>query len=107
MAQLLSELLARKAELEQQIIEVQKTERASAIAQIRDLMSQHGLTLADLSARPAPSPAGKPRASTAGAKVPAKYRDPATGQTWSGRGLHPKWLRAAMDAGASLADFAV
>ena len=24
--------------------------------------------------------------------IPAKYRDPETGQTWSGRGLAPKWI---------------
>ena len=27
--------------------------------------------------------------------VPAKYRDPSTGQTWSGRGRTPRWLTAA------------
>jgi DNA-binding protein H-NS len=25
-------------------------------------------------------------------KVAAKYRDPATGQTWTGRGKAPKWI---------------
>lgn len=36
-----------------------------------------------------------------------KYRDPATGSTWSGRGLQPAWLKAAMAGGATLASFAV
>jgi DNA-binding protein H-NS len=103
MAHRLSDLLAKKAELEQQIIEIQRAERSAAISQVRDLMSQHGLSLADLSAR-APTATAKTRT---GAKVPAKYRDPATGQTWSGRGLHPKWLKAAMATGAQLSDFAV
>lgn len=105
MANRLSDLLAKKAELEQQIIEMQRAERATAIAQIKDLMGQHGLTLADLGSRaPAPT-AGKARAG--GGKVPAKYRDPATGQTWSGRGLHPKWLKAALAGGAKLSDYAL
>lgn len=107
MADRLNDLLAKKAELEQQIIELQRAERSAAISRIKDLMAQHGLTLADLGGRSnAAAPAtSKPRSS--GAKVPAKYRDPATGQTWSGRGLHPKWLKAALAGGARLADFAI
>jgi DNA-binding protein H-NS len=39
--------------------------------------------------------------------VAAKYRDAVTGNTWSGRGLKPNWLKAALDGGKTLADFAV
>ena len=67
-------------------------------------MAQHGLTLADLGTRPPPAAPSKARS---GGKVPAKYRDPATGQAWSGRGLHPKWLKQALANGAALAHFAV
>ncbi len=103
MASRLNDLLAKKAELEQQIIEIQREERASAIAQVKGLMAQHGLTLADLGTRTAPAaPKGR-----SGGKVPAKYRDPATGQTWSGRGLHPNWLKQAMAGGAKLTDFLI
>jgi len=48
-----------------------------------------------------------PRASTSGRTVDAKYRDPASGQTWTGRGLKPKWLSAALESGKHLTDFAV
>ena len=41
-----------------------------------------------------------------GTKVAAKYQD-AFGNTRTGRGLKPKWLTAALEAGASLADFAI
>jgi hypothetical protein len=34
------------------------------------------------------------------------YRDPESGQTWSGRGLKPKWLAEALAGGKTLADFA-
>ncbi len=37
----------------------------------------------------------------------AKYVDPATGSTWSGRGLQPAWLKAALADGKELADFEV
>ena len=108
MANRLSDLLAKKAELEQQIIDIQREERASAIAQVKALMSQHGLSLADLGTRTVAAPAkGASPKGLAGSKVPAKYRDPATGQTWSGRGLHPKWLKAALADGAKLSDFAL
>jgi ParB/RepB/Spo0J family partition protein len=36
-----------------------------------------------------------------------KYRDAATGSTWSGRGLQPRWLKVALEGGKTLADFAV
>ena len=39
-------------------------------------------------------------------KVAAKYRDEA-GNTWSGRGLQPRWLKAAIGAGKKIEDFAV
>ena len=100
-----AELIAQKAELEKQIADAQREEKASAIAQVKALMSQHGLTAADLVAR-APS-AGRAAGPKAGGKVAAKYRDPATGNSWTGRGLKPNWLKAALDSGKTLADFAV
>lgn len=61
--------------------------------------------------RSAAKPAVKSRRPVAAKKgyqmPPAKYRDPQSGQTWSGRGLKPKWLSVALDLGAKLADFEV
>jgi DNA-binding protein H-NS len=42
-----------------------------------------------------------------GRKAPVKYRDRAGNNTWAGRGVQPKWLRAKLKAGAKLRDFAV
>lgn len=103
MADRLNDLLAKKAELEKQILEIQREERASAIAQVKSLMAQHGLTVADLGTR---STTAAPKARSTG-KVPAKYRDAATGQTWSGRGLQPNWLKQALAGGAKLSDFLI
>jgi DNA-binding protein H-NS len=97
----LSDLLAQKAALEQQIIEAQRAQKAQAIAQVKALMAEHGLTLADIGSR-APAAPRKPAG-----KVAPKYRNPATGDTWSGRGLQPNWLKAALSAGARLEDFKV
>lgn len=95
----LKDLLAQRAALEQQIAETQERERSDAIAKVKALMAEYGLTLADLNARP-------PKAVKA-SKVAAKYRNNATGETWSGRGLQPKWLKAALAGGAKLEDFSV
>jgi hypothetical protein len=40
-------------------------------------------------------------------RVTAKYRNPETGETWSGRGLQPKWVQAAIASGKSVSDFAL
>jgi DNA-binding protein H-NS len=95
-----SELLAQKAAIEQQIAEAQRAERAGAVAQVRALMAEHGLTLADLATKSAPS-------KRTGTKVAAKYRDASTGNTWSGRGLQPKWLKQALASGKKIEDFAL
>lgn len=109
----LKELLAQRAALEKQIKETQTTERSQAIAQIRSLMAEYGLTIAELQQSPSGRKGRKTSARGAGkpaapkAKVPAKFRDTATGNTWSGRGLQPNWLKAALAAGRSLDEFRI
>ncbi len=95
-----SELLAQKAAIEQQIADAPRAERAGAVAKVRALMAEHGLSLADLSTKTGP-------VKRAGSKVAPKYRDAATGNTWSGRGLQPKWLKQALASGKKISDFAI
>jgi DNA-binding protein H-NS len=98
----LHELIAQKDALEREIERTRRQDRIDAIAKVRTLMDEYGLTVADLTTRPSTKArAGK------GQKVAPKYRNKATGETWSGRGLQPKWLRAALTAGARLGDFAL
>ena len=101
----LADLIAQKAALEKKIAEARREARDSAIAQIRSLMAEHGLTLVDLGSKTPTASASK--AARKGRKVPPKYRDPDTGTTWSGRGLQPKWLAAALKSGRKLSDFAI
>ncbi len=101
----LQDLLAQRAEIEKKIADVQREERANAIAKVKALMAEFGLTAADIAGR-------APVARTAGSskstgKVAPKYRNAATGETWTGRGLQPKWLEAALAGGAKLDDFAI
>ncbi len=97
----LQDLLAKKAALEQEIEATQKRERQDAIAKVKSLMTEYGLTAADLAGKTGAKPAGK------GGKVAAKYRNAATGETWSGRGLQPKWLKAAIASGKNITDFSI
>ena len=98
----LQELIAQKEALELQIEQTKKKDKGEAIARVRALMEEYGLTATDLAVKSA----AKARAGK-GNKVAAKYRNSATGETWSGRGLQPKWLKAALAAGRHLADFSV
>ena len=98
----LQDLLDRKAELEKEIEATRKQERTEAISKVKALMAQYGLTVADLSLKTPAKPAGASK----GGKVAVKYRNAATGDTWSGRGLQPKWLKAALAAGRKIEEFA-
>jgi DNA-binding protein H-NS len=79
------ELMAQKEALEKQIIEVKAREKAEGVAKAMAIIEQYKLTAADIFAR-------KGMAGSPGGKVAAKYRNPATGETWTGRGKAPKWI---------------
>jgi DNA-binding protein H-NS len=74
------------AELQAKAEAARRAEVAEAKAKIQVIMSEYGLTVADLGggAKQAPKAPRKP--------VEIKYRDDATGDTWTGRGRAPKWL---------------
>lgn len=89
----IKELQAQLADLQRQIAETTQREKADTIAQIKRLMDEHGLTIADISGsggkrgRPAGSGGAK------GTKVAPKYRDPISGKEWTGRGVAPSWIK--------------
>jgi DNA-binding protein H-NS len=81
-----AELQAQITELQRKADEVKKGEREKARAQILELMQRYGITVDELSAKTRAKSAN-PRAA-----VEAKYRDPVSGATWTGRGREPRWL---------------
>jgi DNA-binding protein H-NS len=97
----IDDLIAQREALDHKILELKSAAKSAAIARVRQLMEQHGLVATDLST------AAKGKAASPTRKVAAKYRDPASGATWTGRGLKPKWLAAALAAGKTLQDFAI
>lgn len=62
-----------------------KDEINGAIKKIRELMQLHGVTISDLSdVRTKPAKAK--------GSVAAQFKNPESGETWTGRGRAPRWL---------------
>ncbi|ARV18616.1 hypothetical protein AEP_01672 [Curvibacter sp. AEP1-3] len=95
----LLDLIAQKESLEAQIAEIREKEFAKAIEDVKALINQHNLTVGDVFGS---NTRGIKTEAKSATKVAAKYRDPLTGNTWSGRGLAPKWL-----AGKNKEDYAI
>jgi DNA-binding protein H-NS len=92
----MSKLTALKkqiAALEAQAERIAKAEMSSAIAKIKDIMSQFNLTVEHLTQTVAAKRAAK-KTKAKKASV-AKYVDPKTGKTWSGFGRAPGWIAGA------------
>ena len=80
------DLLAQRSQLEQKIAEARASEIAGALSKIQTLVSEYGLSPDDV------FPAKKQK-TTSRSVVEPKYRDPVTGQTWTGRGKPPLWIK--------------
>jgi DNA-binding protein H-NS len=74
------------AELQAKAEEARRSEVAAARAQIKSIMDEYDITLADLGGT------AKQASKTPRKPVEVKYRDETTGETWTGRGRAPKWL---------------
>ncbi len=82
------DLLQQRERLEKQIEEAKEKEFAAVIAEIKQKMSDYGISASDLGLARGPKAAkGRPRVGVA-----PKYRDSVSGSTWSGRGKPPKWI---------------
>ena len=84
------ELLQQREALEQAIATARAQELSEAIRKARELVAEFDLTIQDVF--PSGRSATKSASKSAGGKVAPKYRDSATGQTWTGRGKAPKWI---------------
>lgn len=110
------ELKAKADELLRQAEAARSAEIESVVSQIKKIMEEYGVTLADLRGagggkrrgrKPGARKVKAKKAKGARAKVAPKYRDPATGKTWSGRGKEPTWLVAYKRKGKKREDFAI
>ena len=79
------DLLKQREELEKKIAEARTKELADAVGKVRALVAEFGLTTADV------FPSSKKAATRT--KVAPKYKNPSTGETWTGRGKPPAWIK--------------
>lgn len=108
LAQLLEKKAAMEAEmaaLQKSLDEARRAERANVIASIRKMLADNGLTVEDLGLKSAVK-VSRNTGDLSGRKVAPKYSDGA-GHTWTGRGLQPHWIKAALAGGKKLEDFLI
>ncbi|MCB2000810.1 MAG: H-NS histone family protein [Rhodoferax sp.] len=106
--------------LQKQANDIRTREFDKTVQEILAKMQAFGITVKDLQAatsRGAKAGGGRKRQAAASAKggkaskmagttVAPKYRGP-NGETWSGRGLMPRWMSHLVDQGAKKEDFAI
>jgi len=97
--------------LQKQAETLKAKEFKNTIADIRAKMKAYGITIHDLELKTGKktktNKTKKIRQSkTAGVPVAAKFKGP-KGETWSGRGLAPKWLAALMAQGRKKEEFLI
>ena len=100
--------------LQKQASQIKAKEFHKTVREIREKMHAFGITIKDLqsakkvksNASPAKKSAKPASKRPAGATVAAKYRGP-DGQTWTGRGLSPRWMKALMEQGRSKEEFLI
>lgn len=93
----IEELAAQQAAITDALNAKRVAEKAEAVVKAKAFVAKFGLTAADIFTTTKRS---------SGRKVAAKYSD-GKGNTWSGRGLKPKWLASALGTGATLESFLI
>jgi DNA-binding protein H-NS len=99
------QILQEIERLQREAERLKQEEVAGVIARIKEAIQVYGLSAADLGLAGGAQKRLAGNESLASAKA-AKYRDEA-GNSWSGRGPRPQWLRDALAAGRSIEEFAV
>lgn len=116
----LIEIQSQIEKLQKQANDIKSKDFNATVKEILTKMQAFGITVKDLQSpkaaksgkpgRPAKAKAGPSKAPKAARKasapVAAKFRGP-NGETWSGRGLTPKWLASLVAQGQSKESFAV
>lgn len=96
----LESIHARIATLQARAQELVAKQSTVVLDKIRELMTKHGITTADIEAHVGKRRGrkqGKQATTSRHAAGAAKYRNPKTGATWTGHGRAPAWIAAAKD----------
>jgi DNA-binding protein H-NS len=99
----LAQLLAKQEELDKQLADAKARETRVVLLEIVQKMREYNISLNELMGRKTGAkPAAEAAAGAAASEPVAKYREPVTGATWSGRGRAPHWI-----AGKNRDDFLI
>ena len=83
----IEQLKTQQAEIDRKIQEKQHDEKQAVITQIVQVVHDYNIPIEELV-----EALGGIKLRRKGTKAKPKYRDPATGTTWSGRGKEPSWI---------------
>lgn len=103
---IIQDLLAQRQEIEARLKEEMRKGKADALRQIRQIASEYSITPDEVS-RALSGSGGTGAHALSGLSVAPKYRDPQSGKTWTGRGMKPLWMKAALENGASMDSFLI
>jgi DNA-binding protein H-NS len=103
-----AELQVLITEAQQQLAEKQKAMRKEVIAQIKDLAASIGATVEIKFDQQTEKQDGRKRGGGQTGKVVAKYRNPDNPEeTWTGRGVSPKWMQELIASGRNKDEFLI
>lgn len=108
----LEALAEYKEKIEKALLEKQVENKRQALDQIKALVNTGGITPQELAAHlgialGTAESVEKPTRRNKGQKIAPKYADPATGKTWTGRGMKPQWFKAYLEQGKSAEEFEI
>jgi len=92
------------AALQAQEAEIKAREFSEKVVMIKETMASYGITLEDIQGKSAKAP--KATGAKSANPAPAKYTGP-NGESWSGRGLAPKWLTALIAEGHAKEEYLI
>ena len=98
-------LKAQHAEMAATIAAAELAHKANAIAQVKAVMAEHGLSPADVAGSPSAVKSSHSSAGVKRGKVKVKFSHPLTGEKWTGRGQKPRWLAAELALGHHIDEF--
>ena len=93
------ELESLRSDVDAAIKTVEARRKNEALNALRQAAQEHGFKIEDLIDN------GKQKG--ARQKNPAKYADPESGKTWSGRGRQPQFIKAALASGQDIEAFRI
>lgn len=85
-------------ELLRQAKELRDADRGNALDDVKAFIAEWGFTADEL---------GFKLKGEKKAKLPAKYKNPLTNETWCGRGAMPNWMSEYIKSGASKSDYLI